>query len=185
MVALGLLLAGCGGGNHRSSGSSEPTLRSATTTAPRTTSTSESGSTQPVLKSETARQATRAAVRTALLANHHLAIGVLWTNRIPPSAVKSTRGPALAGMRSSARDRQSKGVRVRMLRDRYRITSITLAPSLATATAVAESMQTVVPSHLNGHPLGRSVRLNERARIVLRRIRGSHEFVVWSITLLK
>jgi hypothetical protein len=131
------------------------------------------------------RQATRAAVRTALLANHHLAIRVLWTNRVPRDAVNSTRGPALAGMRSSARDRQSKGVRVRMLRDRYRITSITLAPSLATATAVAESMQTVLPSHLNGHPLGRSVRLNERAQIVLRRLHGSNDFVVWNITLLK
>jgi len=72
-----------------------------------------------------------------------------------------------------------------MIHDEYRIVSIAFGPSLASATAVAQSIQTVVPSHLNGHPLGRSVRLNERARIVLRRLGTSESFVVRRITLLK
>jgi hypothetical protein len=183
MVALGLLLAGCGGGKHGSP-SMQQSRPNVTTTAPSPT-TSASASTQRVSKKENTRQMLGAAVRAALLVNHRLSIRVLWTNRIPPTAINSIRGPALAGLRTSARDRQSKGVRVRMLHDRYRILSISLAPSLTRATAVAESMQTVSLTYLNGHPRGRSVRLDERARISLRRLGTAHAFVIWSVALLK
>lgn len=180
-VATALLLAGCGGSSRHSSPTTQQLVPSTTTTAGVASTTS----TQQMVAKHDARETLRAGVRAALLANHHLALRVLWTNHVPASAPRSTRGPALAGMSASAHDRQNRGVRVRMIRDRYRIASIAFGPSLAGATAVAQSIQTVVPSHLNGHPLGRSVRLNERARIVLRRLGTSNSFVVWRITLLK
>jgi uncharacterized protein YceK len=180
-LATALLLAGCGGGSRHNSPTTQQTVTSTTTTAGTVSTTS----TQQTPAKHNARKTLLAGVRAALLANHHLAIRVLWTNRVPTSAVHSTRGSALAGMRASARDRQGRGVRVRMVHDDYRIVSIALGPSLASATAVAQSIQTVVPSHLDGRPLGRSVRLNERARIVLRRLGKSRSFVVWRITLLK
>jgi hypothetical protein len=179
ILASALVLGGCGG-SHQTS----PTVKTSTPTATTTNARVGTTSTQPATTQDT-RAMLRAAVRAALLANHHLAIRVLWTNRVPSDATRSTRGPALAGIRASARDRQSRGVRVRMIRDNYRVASIVLDSSDAGATAVAQSIQTVVPSHLNGRPLGRSVRLNERARIVLRRLGTSKRFVVWNITLLK
>jgi hypothetical protein len=127
----------------------------------------------------------RAAVRAALAANHKLAIRVLWTNRIPLTAGKSTRGPALAELTASAKDREKKGVRVRMIRDDYRIISIELDVTKAHATAFAEWDQRVVPSNPNGTPRGRAVSLRERARVELRRVRNSQNFVVWKVTLVK
>ena len=177
-LTTALLLAGCGGGSHQSNPTAQQSEPSATTTAALVPTSS-----QPATTKQNTRAALRAAVRSALVADHRLAIRVLWTNHVPSNATRSTRGPALAGMRTSARDRQSRGVRVRMIHDDYRIASIALDPSLASATAVAQSIQTLVPSHLNGRPLGRSVRLNERARIVLRRLGTSNSFVVWRITL--
>lgn len=180
-LATALLLAGCGGSSPQSSPTTQQLVPSTTTTA-RVVSTT---STQQVAAKRDTRETLRAAVRAALLANHHLAVRVLWTNRVPASAPSSTRGSALAGMSASARDRKSRGVRVRTIHDDYRIASIAFGPSFASATAVAQSIQTVVPSHLNGRSLGRSVQLNERARIVLHRLRTSNSFVVWRITLLK
>jgi len=180
-LATALLLAGCGGGSRHNSPTTQETVPNTTTTA----GTFSTTSTQQAPAKHNARKSLLAGVRTALLANHQLAIRVLWTNRIPASAPRSTRGSALAGMSASARDRQNRGVRIRMIHDEYRIVSIAFGPSLASATAVAQSIQTVAASHLNGHPLGGSVRLNERARIVLRRVGTSERFVVWRITLLK
>ena len=180
-LATALLLAGCGGGSRHNSPTTQQTVTSTTTTA----GTFSTTSTQQAPAKHNARKTLLAGVRAALLANHHLAIRVLWTNRVPASAPRSTRGSALAGMSASARDRQSRGVRIRMIHDEYRIVSIAFGPSLASATAVAQSIQTVVPSHLNGRPLGRSVRLNEQARFVLCRLGTSESFVVWRITLLK
>jgi hypothetical protein len=183
MVALGLVVAGCGGGAHGSSLSMQSQPNVTTTAAPATTSAS--ASTQRVSKEKNTRQTLGTAVRASLLANHRLSIRVLWTNQVPAAATNSIGGPALAGLRASAKDRQRKGVRVRMLHDRYRILSISLAPSLTRATAVAESIQTVSLTYLNGHPRGRSVRLDERARISLRRLGTSDAFIIWSVALLK
>lgn len=181
IVATALLLAGCGSGSRNSS---SPTLNPPPPSATSTADKVSTSSIQQTTTTQNIRATLRDAVRVALAANHQLAIRVLWTNRLPATAARSTRGPALAGMRSSARDRQGRGVRVRMIRDNYRIASIILGPSLAIATAVAQSIQTVVPSQLNGHPRGGSIQLHERARILLRRLDASDRFVVWSITLL-
>jgi hypothetical protein len=181
IVATALLLAGCGGGARNSGQTLQQSLPNVTTEIANAPTTSN----QQVAARHNTRAMLRAAVCAALAANHQLAIRVLWTNRLPTNAARSTRGPALVGMRSSAHDRQSRGVRVRMIHDEYRIASITLGPSLVTATGVAQSIQTVVPSYLDGRPRGRSIQLHERARIVLRRLGTSGRFVVWSIALLK
>jgi hypothetical protein len=181
MIAIALLVAGCGSSSRNSSPTAQQPLPHVMTE----TATSPTTSNQQIAAKHDTRAMLRTAVRMALAANHRLAIRVLWTNRLPANAARSTRGPALVGMRSSARDRQSRSVRVRMIRDDYRIASIRLGPSLVTATAVAQSIQTVVPSYLDGRPRGRSIQLHERARIVLRRLGTSGRFVVWSIALLK
>jgi hypothetical protein len=88
-------------------------------------------------------------------------------------------------MAASAKDRQNKGIRVRMIHDDYRIISIDFGGAKTTATAMAEWDQRVVPSHSDGTPLGRPVTLHERARIQLRRAGASRNFVVWKVTLVK
>jgi hypothetical protein len=176
-----VVLAGCGGTSHQSS----PTVgRSATIATAATIRPSKTTArTRPSQNNN--RQTLEAAMREALVASHHLSVRVLWTNRVPGNATRSVRGPALAGMRASAHDREKKGIRVRMVHDEYRIVSVVLGRSLTTGTAVAESIQTVLPSYLNGRPRGRSIKLDERARISLRRLGTSHAFVIWSIGLLK
>jgi hypothetical protein len=126
-----------------------------------------------------------AGVLTALHANHELAVRALWTNHVPAAASESTRGPALAAMRVSAQGRENEHLRVRMMHDSYRIISIRLDPSYASATAVVQSNQKLVPSQLDGRRLGRPVELNERARIELHRIGSSSRFIVWRLTLQK
>lgn len=185
LVTASLLLSGCGGSSGDGTPSIAQTTGGAVTTTPTPTTTATTKAVQTSATGGQTRESLRDAVRSALLANHHLAVRVLWTNRVLPTARSSTRGPALAAMTASARDRQSKGIRVRMIRDDYQILSIAIAPSRARATAIARSIQTVVPSHLNGRRLGRSVQLNERARIDLRRVGSSGRFVVWEFTLLK
>lgn len=177
--AVALVVAGCGNGGRHSSPPTQslPSVTS-TATAPRT-------STQSVVTKRTAHTTVRDAVRAALAANHSLAIRVLWTNAIPLTARRSTRGPALAEMAASAKDRQNKGIRVRMIHDDYRIISIVFGGAKTTATAMAEWDQRVVPSHSDGTPLGRPVTLHERARIQLRRAGASRNFVVWKVTLVK
>ena len=177
-----LLLAGCGSGTRHSSASTEQSLSKVTTATPASAQTTPTHS----VPTKKAAQATlRGAIRAALAANHSLAIRVLWTNRIPLTAQQSTRGPALAEMAASARDRQRKGIRVRMIRDDYRIISIALGRAETTASALAEWDQRVVPSHEDGTPLGQPVTLHERARIELRRPDASQSFIVWKVTLVK
>jgi hypothetical protein len=178
--ALALVLAGCGNGGRRSSPLTQQSLSSATSTATAPTTSSES-----VVTKRTAHATVRDAVRAALAANHSLAIRVLWTNEIPLAARRSTRGPALAEMAASAKDRQNKGIRVRMIHDDYRIISIVFGAAKTTASAMAEWDQRVVPSHLDGTPLGRPVTLHERARIQVRRAGASRNFVVWKVMLVK
>jgi uncharacterized protein YceK len=180
-LATALLLAGCGGGSRHNGPTTQQTVTSTTTTA----GTFSTTSTQQAPAKHNARKTLRAGVRAALAVNHKLAIKVLWTNRIPVTARQSTRGPALAELAASAKDREKKGVRVRMIRDDYRIISIGLDATKAHATAFAEWNQRVVPSHLNGTPRGPAVSLRERARIELRRVGNSQSFVVWKVTLIK
>jgi hypothetical protein len=156
------LAAGCGGGGKK------------TATQPPATTTGKSS------------EATlNRAIRVALAANRRLSIYVLWHNTLPPWAARSTRGPALASLRAAARNRRSRGVRVRVLTSRRQVASIRLDPSYLRASAIVVDRQRVQPSGPSGHPLGRTVALNERARYELRRIAYSSGFVVWKVVLLK
>jgi len=127
----------------------------------------------------------RTGVAAALDANHRLAVGVLWTDRVPASATQSTRGPALTGMRSSAVERMRSQIRVRMVHETYRISLVRLDPSYTAATAIAQWDQNVAEFHLNGEPDGHAVDLHERARILLHRLGTSSKFVVWKVSLVR
>src|SRR6266545_5401083 len=143
------------------------------TQPPRTTTASPTGAAQ--LKS---------AVRQALRDNDRLSGYVLWSNRVPAWATRSTRGPALANLRASASDRRRSGIRVRTLASKLRVISITLDPSYANATAVVRSIQRVRP-YRAGAPMGRAVKLDERAKVELRRVGGASRFVVWRLTPIR
>jgi hypothetical protein len=157
VVALG---AGCDGGNNEAA-TPPPTL-----TSP-----------------QTGPAALKDAIRSALTANRRLSIYVLWNNRIPAWAERSTRGPALDALRAAAADRRKRGIRVRLLSDRFQVLSIRLDPSYARATATARGRQRVRP-YVNGKPGARAVELTEKARIGLRRLGGPNRFVVWSVQTL-
>ena len=162
VVFLLAIAAGCDGGSEEVAPQPPPT----TTT------------------SETGKAALERAVRSALTANRRLSVYVLWNNTIPPWAERSTRGPALAGLRTAAADRRKRAIRVRLLSDRFQIVSIRIDPSYAEATAVARGRQRVRSYRLNRKPVGRSEELNERARIELRRLGRTNRFVVWRVELL-
>jgi hypothetical protein len=160
LVAIG---AGCDGGNDEAA--REP---------PQTTTTSETG-----------KAALERAVRSALADNRRLSVYVLWNNRIPPWAERSTRGPALASLRTAAQNRTTRGIRVRILDNQREIRSLRLEPSYLRATAVVLDRQRVQPYGRSGKPLGRPTVLRERARYELRRVGGGNRFVVWRVTLLR
>ncbi len=146
----------------------------------------EKASTQPVstaTTTETSEVALERGVRSALAQNRRLSVYVLWNNKIPAWAERSTRGPALAGLRSAAADRRRRGVRVQLLSDRFQVLSIRLDPSYTRATAIARGRQRLRP-HVNRKPGGRSVELNEKARIELRRVGRTNRFVVWRVQIL-
>jgi hypothetical protein len=161
IVILAALLAGCDGGNDQ-----------AATEPPPTTTTSEAG-----------EAALKDAVREALRDNDRLSGYVLWANRVPAWATRSTRGPALATLRRSAADRRKRGIRIRTLQNRLEITAINLDPSYTKATAVVTSIQRVRP-YSGGKPKGRAIMLNERAKVELRRLGASNRFVVWRVLVL-
>jgi hypothetical protein len=162
IVFLFAIAAGCGGGKEEPAKPPPP----------------------PTTTSDTEPAALEQAVRSALTANRRLSVYVLWNNKIPPWAQRSTRGPALVGLRTAAADRRKRGIRVRLLSDRFQVLSIRLDPSYTKATATARGRQRVRPHRVNGKPAGRSVELNETARIELRRLSGTNRFVVWRVELL-
>jgi hypothetical protein len=125
------------------------------------------------------------AARSALSENRRLSIYVLWNNRIPSWAQRSTRGAALASLRGAAKNRQSRGIRVRILKSRRQVITFRLDPSYTRAKAVVLDRQRVQPSRPNGHPIGRPVVLNERARYELRRVGESDRFIVSKVVLLR
>jgi hypothetical protein len=162
LALLAATAAGCNGGNEK-----------VATQPPQTTTATEP--TEAALKQ---------AIRTTLNENRRLSIYVLWNNRIPPWAERSTRGPALASLRTAAQNRRNRGVRVRMLKGGREIRSVQLEQSYTRATAIVIDRQRVQPSRRNGRPIGRVVVLNERARYELRHIGQSDRFVVWRVVLL-
>ena len=165
LVVSSVALAGCSSGSNHAS--STTTSTSSTTSA-----------TQPT------PQSLRLAVRTALRSNDQLSGLVLWTNRVPRDATKSTRGPALVELRKAAAQRLSKHLRIRTVSSNLQILSIKLDPSYARATAVIRSRQVVRP-YRAGAPLGRTVKLDERARVELHRLGSKTTFVVWRVVGLR
>ena len=141
--------------------------------------------TQPpaTTSSKTGEAALRDAARQVLRRNDRLSGYVLWFNRVPPWATRTTRGPALATLRESAADRRKRGVRIRTLASRLEVSSIALDPSYTRATAVVRSIQRVRP-YRGGKPSGRAVKLDERASVELRRLGSSDRFVVWRVRVL-
>jgi hypothetical protein len=124
------------------------------------------------------------AVRAAISEDHRMSVRVLWTNSVPAHP-RATAGPALAVLRRSVAARARRGIRVRLLSERFRVISIHLDPSYERATAVVYDPQRVRPYGRDGRPLGRPVVLKERARLELRRVGSSARFVVWKVSTLK
>jgi hypothetical protein len=138
------------------------------------------GTTTTTAEDETA--ALKDAARDAVEADHQLSVRVLWTNRVPEMP-RATAGPALAELRRSAAQRRRRGIRVKLISERFRIVEFSLDPSFATATATVVSEQRVQPHGRGGKPLGQPVRLRERARLELRRVGDTERFVVWRVVL--
>jgi hypothetical protein len=122
-----------------------------------------------------------AAVRETLRANHQLAKLVLWRNAVPASATSSTRGPALAALRSAAAGRQRRGVHIKVVSDGFKIESVKLDPSFTRAIAIVADPQRVRPYGSDGKPLGQAVSLSEKSRFELHRLGSSDRFVVWQV----
>jgi hypothetical protein len=162
LVALGIVvvLAGCGGGG-----------RAALSTATLTASVDSSRAT--LLR----------AIRATIAANDRVSGLSLWTNIVPAAAVRSTGGPALSQLRAAAAQRRKQGVRIRTAAERRRIVSITLDPSYASAVAVVDARERLVPYRGNTRS-GRAINLNERARIELRRVGRTSRFRVWKVSLI-
>jgi hypothetical protein len=125
-----------------------------------------------------------ASARAAIFVDHRLAVRALWTNRVPAHPAASA-GPHLVDLRRSVATRLKRGIRVKLLSERFRIVSIDLDPSYTTATAVVADPQHVRPYGRDGRPLGRPVSLNERARLQLRRLSKRNRFVVWEVTAIR
>lgn len=124
------------------------------------------------------------AVRQALRDNYRLSSYVLWHNRIPASARESTRGPALAGLRSAAAERRERGIRIRPVAGELKILTVKLDPSFSRATATTEAAGRVRP-YRGGRPLRKTIPVHERARVELRRVGRSQQFVVWQVTVVR
>ncbi len=154
------------------SGSSSHNAKTPTTT----------GTTQST--TSTTEAALVAAARAAVQQDHRMSVRVLWTNSVPAHP-RATAGPALAVLRHSVAARARRGIRVRLLAERFRVISVHLDPSYERATAVVQDPQRVRPYGRDGRPLGRAVVLNERARLELRRVGSSMRFVVWKVTPIK
>lgn len=172
VVVAGLSLAACGSTQHPKATPQHPkATRAATSTT--TARTTASGTT--VL---------RRAVVAAVEADHKTSVTALWTNTVPAKPV-ATAGPALTNLRKAVAGRRKRRIRIRMLKDRFRVISATLDPSYAAATAVVIDVERVQPSHVSGKPLGKSVSQTEHVNLDLHRVGDSNQFVVWRAEYLK
>jgi hypothetical protein len=144
-----------------------------------TTQTSSRSTTAPSTDAVAQTSLTRA-VRVALNQNFRLSLYVLWHNRIPSWAQQSTRGPALAALRTSAAARQRRGIQVRSQPGHYMILRVQLDPSYTRATALVRDQRRVFP-YQGGKRLGRSIAVDDHAQIELRRVSETTRFVVWRV----
>ena len=122
---------------------------------------------------------------SALAGNNQLSAYVLWHDSVPAWAAGSTRGAALASLRSAARSRAEQGVRIKLLTDRRQLVLLTINRAGSAATAVVSDSERLQPGNLHGQPLGRPLSLTERGRFVLHRLPGTRRFVVWQVTALR
>lgn len=158
-----VLAAGC---NDSESNDAESPQGGETTTEAKTSS-------EPAL-------ALKRAVRAAVLENNKLSQYVLWHNRVPPTAQRSTRGRALATLHESATDRRDGRLRVRTLNVDVEVRDIKLDASYARATASVRQRGRV-RLFRNGRRLRRAIALEERNRFHLRRVGDETRFVVWEV----
>ncbi|MGH3266180.1 MAG: hypothetical protein ACRDNS_29775 [Trebonia sp.] len=161
VAAGGLLIAGCGGSTKTSTGTTAPTIVS-TTTKPNGIK---------VLTS---------AVIAAADADHATSLKALRTD-IVPAKPPATAGPALKTLRQSVAGRRARGIRIRMLHERFKVTSVKLDASYATASADVLDVEKVQPVHKNGKAFGQPVTQTERAKLELHRVGGTDQFVVWEV----
>jgi hypothetical protein len=166
MIALATttLAVGCG--------SSKDAAPTATTSTPTTTA-----------RGADPRIALTRSARAALRANDRLSGYVLWHNKVPAWAQQSTRGPALAALRTAAGDRRARRIRVRTLADRIEIVSLTINPAYTRAHATVRSAQRLRP-YRDDQALGRAIVINEKVRVELHRLPRSERFVVWHVVAL-
>jgi esterase/lipase superfamily enzyme len=162
ILGVVLVLTGCGGGG------TTPTQAQQETTP--TTRASDLASLQ-------------AAVRRALAENSALSLYTLWHDELPSWAQHSTRGPALAELRTSAVQRRRQGIHIKHLSGQLEIVSVRLDPSYTRASAVVRAHDRVRP-YRAGKPIGRAIDSNEHARIELHRLGQAARFVVWKVVLL-
>lgn len=155
------VIAGCGGGSKQSS--------SDRSSSPMTTS----GVQNPT---GVLQQAVRAAIRS----NAELSNWVLWHNAIPSWAGQSTRGAALDALRASAAARRRQHLQMLGVSPHFEILSITLDPSYTVATAVVRERGEVRP-YRDGRQLGQPIKVNDVARLELRRTGSATHFVVWGV----
>jgi hypothetical protein len=163
LLSLGALCAACSG-----SSGDEQALSTGSSTS---TTTAD------------ARAKLLAAARDAIDEDHRMSVRVLWTNSVPAKP-RATAGPALAVLRRSVAVRARRGIRVRLVAEHFRVIRIDLDPSYQRATAIVSDPQRVRPYGRDGRPLGHAVKLNERARLELRRVGSSTRFVVWRVTAI-
>lgn len=124
------------------------------------------------------------AARDALRKNYQLSGYVLWHNAIPASAQQSTRGPALAALRSAAAQRRKSGIQIKPVEGHLTVVSVAIDPSFTKATAVTRAAGRVRP-YEGGKAEPRTITVHERARVELRRLDRSKKFVVWQVTVLR
>jgi hypothetical protein len=155
------LIAGCGGG-----GSDAPGKPKASTTTPTTTVNATAQLEQEV--------------RRAIALNSELSNWVLWHNVIPRWAARSTGGPALAALRSAAATRRHEHLQMLGVSPHFHVVSITLSPSFTQAVAVVLVKGEVRP-YRRGKLLGHAIKVDEKARLDLRRTGAASTFVVWKV----
>lgn len=155
-----LLVAGCGGGSSHTASTTTSTTSITTTVSP--TAQLEQG------------------VRLAVALNSELSNWVLWHNVIPTWAARSTGGPALAALRSAAAARRHEHLQMRGVSPQFQVVSVTLSPSFTEAVAVVLVKGEVRP-YRHGKLLGHAIKVNEKARLHLRRIGSASTFVIWKV----
>jgi hypothetical protein len=155
-----LLIAGCGG-----AGNTATTTKTSTTTAATTVN---------------ATAQLEQGVRRAIALNSELSNWVLWHNVVPTWAARSTGGPALTALRSAAAARRHEHLQMRGVSPQFHVVSVTLSPSFTQAVAVVLVKGEVRP-YRHGKLLGHAIKVNEKARLHLRRTDTASTFVVWKV----